>query len=290
MKKLVIAISCIALIGLTSCKGSKTAPQNFQTGLSKLFPGVSNVDWDNEKDGTWEAEFVKNGIKTSVSFNQDGILKEVEEEIELSQFPTAAQNYLKSNFPNKKIKDISKMTDSKGVVTYEAEVDDQDLIFDAQGNFLKIENEDKEDAKIATTPTPEAPATKVDVRLIPQTVHDFVAKNYPGYKIESAEHDPMCNGYDAIDVAIRKPGSAAYSVIFSPKWDFIQQEEDVALDTAPENLKSILKTKFADFKVDSQIEKLTLADKKIQYTADLSKNGSSKEVVFDEKGNVVCSH
>jgi hypothetical protein len=289
MKKLVIAISCIALIGLTSCKGSKMAPQNFPTGLSKLFPGVSNVDWDNEKDGTWEAEFVKNGIKTSVTFNNDGSLKEVEEKIELSQFPVPAQNYIKSNFPNKKMKDISKMTDSKGVVTYEAEVDDQDLIFDAQGNFLKIENEDKEDAKTATTTT-EASTTKVDVRLIPQTVHDFVAKNYPGYKIESAEHDPMCNGYDAIDVAIRKPGSAAYSVIFSPKWDFIQQEEDVALDTAPENLKSILKTKFADFKVDSQIEKLTLADKKIQYTADLSKNGSSKEVVFDEKGNVVCSH
>jgi hypothetical protein len=52
----------------------------------------------------------------------------------------------------------------------------------------------------------------------------------------------------------------------------------------------ILKTKFADFKVDSQIEKLTLADKKIQYSADLSKNGSSKEVVVDADGNVVCSH
>jgi hypothetical protein len=100
----------------------------------------------------------------------------------------------------------------------------------------------------------------------------------------------MCNGDDAIDVAIRKEGKPAYSVIFSPKWEFIQQEEDVDLKEAPAKVKETLKNKFADYKIEAQIERLTLANKTLQYSADLSKGNTAKEVVFNADGSVSCSH
>ncbi|MDD2476835.1 MAG: hypothetical protein PHI32_13120, partial [Dysgonamonadaceae bacterium] len=178
----------------------------------------------------------------------------------------------------------------KKVITYEAEVKDFDLIFDAQGSFIKMKNEDKEHNELATNNTSSIVSGKVEINSLPQSVNLFVADNYGGYKIEGAAHDPMCNGDDAIDVAITKVGSKPLSLIFTPQGTFIQQEEDVNIEIAPSNVMKVLKTKYADYTADQQIEKLTLADKSEQYLVDLSKNGVNKEVIFDAKGNVVCEH
>jgi len=137
MKKLFLTLGLVSILASASCKEGTKVPQLVQTNLEKLFPGISKVDWDHEKDGSWEAEFKNNGIKTSVTFNLDGAWKEIEEEIGLAEFPQAAQSYYKQNYPGQKVKEIAKMTDNKGVITYELEVKGTDLIFDAQGNFIK---------------------------------------------------------------------------------------------------------------------------------------------------------
>jgi hypothetical protein len=46
-------------------------------------------------------------------------------------------NYLQANYANKKIKESAKITSAAGIITYEAEVEDKDLIFDGNGKFLK---------------------------------------------------------------------------------------------------------------------------------------------------------
>jgi hypothetical protein len=46
-------------------------------------------------------------------------------------------SYIKTNYKDKKIRESAKITNSTGVVTYEAEVDDKDVIFDSNGKFLK---------------------------------------------------------------------------------------------------------------------------------------------------------
>lgn len=290
MRKIFIPIGLMAILIFAGCKENKKAPQSMQVSMEKLFPGISKVEWDNEEDNTWEAEFKNNGIKTSVTFIADGTLKEIEEEIALADFPQAAQNYLKQNYPGEKVEDIAKMTDNRNIVTYEAEVKDFDLIFDAQGNFMKMKNEDKEYTEPVTNNTSSIVSGKVEIDSLPQTVNEYVANNYTGYKIESAAHDPMCNGDDAIDVSITKLGSKPFSLIFTPQGAFIQQEEDVSIEIAPSNVMNVLKTKYADYTADQQIEKLTLADKSVQYLVDLSKNGVSKEVIFDTQGNVVCEN
>lgn len=290
MRKIFIPIGLMAILIFVGCKENKKAPQSMQVSMEKLFPGISKVEWDNEEDNTWEAEFKNNGIKTSVKFNADGTLQEIEEEIALADFPQAAQNYLKQNYPGEKVEDITKMTDGENIVTYEAEVKDLDFIFDAQGSFIKMKNEDKEYNELATNNTSRIVSGKVEIDSLPQSVNLFVADNYAGYKIEGATHDPMCNGDDAIDVAITKVGGKPFSLIFTPQGTFIQQEEDVSIEIAPSNVMKVLKAKYADFNADQQIEKLTLADKSEQYLVDLSKNGVNKEVIFDANGNVVCEH
>ena len=89
-------------------------------------------------------------------------------------------------------------------------------------------------------------------------------------------------------MAITKSGVPNLSVIFRPDGQFVQQEEDVPLSTAPQKISDALKTKYAGYTAGKQIEKLILADKSVQYLVDLTIKKVSKEVIFSAEGNVVC--
>ena len=132
------------------------------------------------------------------------------------------------------------------------------------------------------------PGGKIAIDKLPAVVHEFVMKNYPGYQIKSAASDPLCQGGPAIDVAIEKSGVPNLSVIFTPDGQFVQQEEDVLLSTAPQKISDALRTKYSGYAADKQIEKLILADKTVQYLVDLAKGKLSKEVIFSAEGIVVC--
>ncbi|HNX88696.1 MAG TPA: hypothetical protein PKH58_06415 [Paludibacteraceae bacterium] len=131
----------------------------------------------------------------------------------------------------------------------------------------------------------------ISLNELPGAVNDFIALNYPSYKIKNAGHDPLCSGEDAMDVAIGKAGSPNFSLIFLPDGKFVQQEEDVKLAATPAKILNTVKTKYPGFTAENGAEKLTLADKKtVHYQLDLIKEGTSKEVIFDMEGNVVCEN
>ena len=135
-----------------------------------------------------------------------------------------------------------------------------------------------------------SPSTKFTINNLPVGVKEFVSKNYSGYTIVSADSDPLCGGGPAVDVAIKKTGVPNLSLIFKPDGSFVQQEEDVPLSTASDKIRSVLKTKYADYSAGNQIEKLTLVDKTIEYMVDLNKGSVNKEVIFSVDGNIVCEN
>lgn len=157
----------------------------------------------------------------------------------------------------------------------------------------KNENQDtemKKDTGSTAISTTSPPTTTYTVANLPAGVKEFVSKNYSGYTIVSAASDPLCGGSPAVDVAIKKTGAANLSLIFKPDGSYVQQEEDVPLSTASAKIRSALKTKFGNYTAGSQIEKLTLADKSIQYQMDLKNSKNTKEVIFTVDGNVVCEN
>lgn len=129
---------------------------------------------------------------------------------------------------------------------------------------------------------------KININNLPTKVIEFIDKNYKGYNISSAAYDPLCNGSDAIDVAITHKGKPSYSLIFLPDGTFVQQEEDVDISSAPKKVIGVIREKYPDYKVASQIEKLTLADSSVQYLVDISKGSITKEVILTEDGKIVC--
>lgn len=128
------------------------------------------------------------------------------------------------------------------------------------------------------------------IENLPPGVKEFIFKFYSGYTIVGAAFDPLCGGGPAVDVSIKNPGVPNLSLIFKPDGSYVQQEEDVHLSTAPDKIRSALNTNFKTFTAGNQIEKLTLADKSIQYLVNLSNGKNTKEVIFTIDGNIVCEN
>ncbi|HXC04997.1 MAG TPA: PepSY-like domain-containing protein [Bacteroidia bacterium] len=143
MKKitlLIIGCFCLTFLPAQEKKSNKldeaAVPASVKSKFAALYPGIKAEKWENE-NGNFEAKFHQNKTEMSVLLAADGNLLETETEIKVSELPKSVTDYIAKNKPGKKIKEASKIVDTKGVMTYEAEIEHTDLIFDKNGNFLK---------------------------------------------------------------------------------------------------------------------------------------------------------
>jgi len=135
MKKYILLSAVFALIAVFAFAGGEI-PAAVKTKFASMYPAVKKVKWGQE-GVNYEAEFDVNEVETSVLFDATGNALETETEIKASELPKSVTDYCTKTWAGKKIKEASKITDSKGVITWEAEIDGIDQIFDANGTFLK---------------------------------------------------------------------------------------------------------------------------------------------------------
>jgi hypothetical protein len=142
MKKTLLILALVSGITYANAQKIKEAdiPAAVKTEFKSLYADAKEVKWEKEK-GNYEANFTKDKTEMSVTIDASGKLLETETTIASSALPKAATDYLAKNLPGKKIKEASMIKDASGKVTYEAEVDEVDYKFDAQGNFLSKEKD-----------------------------------------------------------------------------------------------------------------------------------------------------
>jgi hypothetical protein len=120
-------------------KNKITVPSSVKTALSKKYPNASKVTWEKE-NGNYEANWGgKSGEDNSVQFTPAGDFIEIVNAISVSQLPAPVITYVKEHYKGAKITEAGKVTDAKGKLSYEAEVNRKDIIFDEKGNFVKAE-------------------------------------------------------------------------------------------------------------------------------------------------------
>lgn len=136
MKTLLIGIFGMGIV-LTSCAQQSTTPQVVKDAFKKQFPGAEEVKW-NKEGVNFEASFEKNENDMSAVIDAKGNILETEVDIEINELPQAVQDYLAKNYAGKKINEAAKIVDAKGTLTYEAEIDKSDVLFDSNGNFIKV--------------------------------------------------------------------------------------------------------------------------------------------------------
>jgi hypothetical protein len=139
MKKIIatsVALVASLMVNAQNLKESEV-PQPVKESFKNTFKEAKDVKWEKEKNGDFEVEFEINKTEQSATFDATGRLLETELEIATSEFPAEAKNYIIKTYPGSKIKKAEKITDAQGVITYEAEVSDLDVLFDSNGKFLK---------------------------------------------------------------------------------------------------------------------------------------------------------
>jgi hypothetical protein len=146
MKKTILLLAAVLLGFAANAQTIKEAdvPAGVKAAFTKLYPAAKVKKWEKE-NGNYEAEFDYNKVETSVLIGPNNNLLETEIEIKVAELPKAVSDYCTKNMPGKKIKEASKITSADGKVSYEAEVDEADYIFDASGTFIKKEVENDTD-------------------------------------------------------------------------------------------------------------------------------------------------
>ncbi|MDB5159357.1 MAG: hypothetical protein JWR50_4064 [Mucilaginibacter sp.] len=118
---------------------SSLVPAPVTAALTSKYPTATKVTWEKEK-GNFEANWGgKSGEDMSVMFSPAGTFIEQVKAIKVSELPAGVDKYVKDKYNGAKITEAGKVTDAAGKTMYEAEVKGKDMVFDEQGNFLKID-------------------------------------------------------------------------------------------------------------------------------------------------------
>ncbi len=144
MKKIVTLIALTFVINISKAQKTKLSeiPKAVSESFKTNFPDVKGEVWEKEKEkDNFEAEFKINTVEISATFNSDGKLIEREVKMNISELPETITEYIKKNYPDYKLSEASRIVNSDGVLSYEAEImkgkNTTDLLFDSNGSFLE---------------------------------------------------------------------------------------------------------------------------------------------------------
>ncbi len=146
IKKLYTVLASIVFVHTGCAQQLKESdiPVAVKTKFTSIYTDAKNIKWEKE-DGKYEAEFKQNKTEIAVLLDTAGSLVQTETAIDVSTLPQGVLDYVSKNLSGKNIKEAAKIVDAGGTVTYEAEVQGTDYLFDANGNFIKIETDDPDD-------------------------------------------------------------------------------------------------------------------------------------------------
>jgi len=136
----------IALISLQAvpCFAQKPAnasvPGPAKAAFEKAYPGATKIKWSREKQD-FEVNFLFASKEMAAVYAGTGVLKETEETIATRDLPPAVQSFVKQHYPKAVIKEAAKIIKADGTINFEAEANHTDLIFDANGKFIREEKD-----------------------------------------------------------------------------------------------------------------------------------------------------
>lgn len=140
MKHLLIILMLVPAFSLKAQELSEHEIPVVIVDVVKAHYPAAEVEWEMEND-FYEAEFEIDNVEIEMLIDQNGSLIQTVTEIDEDAFPETGRTYISTNFPRKKVEDYEKHTDANGVITYSVEIDDNDYLFDASGNYLRMKPE-----------------------------------------------------------------------------------------------------------------------------------------------------
>jgi hypothetical protein len=142
MRNLFILAIILDIVCLSACEQKlkeSQVPAAVKAAFEREYPNTK-ATWDKEDQG-YEAEFKKDGKEMSVIIDGSGKIIETETMIAVTDLPAPISDYMSKHYSGMKVEEAAKIINANGDVTYEAEIKEKDVVFDANGNFLKEEKD-----------------------------------------------------------------------------------------------------------------------------------------------------
>ncbi|MGZ3839271.1 MAG: PepSY-like domain-containing protein [Flavisolibacter sp.] len=143
MKKFRIFLFLSGSLFTTSLFAQKhlAVPHAVKNAFAQKYPEARQVNWETEK-GNFEANWGgKSGEDNSALFTPAGQFMEIAKAIKIKELPSSVLAYVKEHYKKSSISEAAIVTDAKGKISYEAEVNHRDIKFDEHGNFQRTEKE-----------------------------------------------------------------------------------------------------------------------------------------------------
>lgn len=143
MKKKNLLFSFLIVTGISAFAQQSTPtaaaqiPANVKNTVTMLYPSATNVAWSQE-NGYFIPVFMNNGAQTKLLIDLKGARIHTSVKIAITELPANISSYITGNYPGKPISDVEKLTMFNNSTRYEAVVGQEDLIFDANGTFMKV--------------------------------------------------------------------------------------------------------------------------------------------------------
>jgi hypothetical protein len=225
-----------ALFALSSCSkvNSEDEPSSIPNEVTQSFkttyPNQTDVEWESEGD-YFESEFEVNGKEKSVVFDKEGNIVLTETEINTSELPAAVIQYLANNYSTVDIEEAEKIESSEGLryeVVIEIDDDEAELIFDGQGNFIELE-QDEDDAGEEDdddeSDGDDENEREINPEELPQVIKDAIAQKYAGAELLEADEITQKDGSLTYDVEIKVNGEII-EVMYDVQGNFLGIEID----------------------------------------------------------------
>lgn len=143
MKKvllLAIAAGCFAFEASAQTITSSKVPSAAKAAFMKAHPMVKHISWETE-NGNFEGNWKAGGFDHSAMYTPEGKFAGSETDINPSKLPLGIREYMLKRY-HTRVKEASLNEDANRVKTYEADANGKAYIFDMQGHFLKVGEDD----------------------------------------------------------------------------------------------------------------------------------------------------
>ena len=136
------------LVGATVVSCAQSTPAKVTEAFKAKFPNAKSVEWEKENDAEWEAEFKLNGVEYSANFSTDGMWKETEHEIKVSELPQSVTSTLSKEFSGFEIEEVE-MIETPEFSGYEVEIEKgeetMEVVLNNTGKVIEKKVEEDED-------------------------------------------------------------------------------------------------------------------------------------------------
>lgn len=142
MKKLVLlaAAAAFAFAANAQSISSSKVPEAAKMAFMKDHPTVRHISWETE-NGNFEGNWRANGFDHSAMYTPEGKFAGSETDINPGKLPLKVREYVIRHY-HVRVKEASLNEDANHVKSYEADANGKAYLFDMQGNFLKVGEDD----------------------------------------------------------------------------------------------------------------------------------------------------